>query len=204
MDRRPNADTTGGWTRGALLRGAFGGGAVLAGGAALGAATGGSSVAAPTRASDARILRVFLTLERAQEAFYRAAIDGGRLDGPLLEFAEAAADQEAEHAERLRRRLGARARRQRSRDLGDSVATPEAFQRSAIDFEEAVLAVYVGQTANLSDDAIVDVCTLVSVEARQAAWIRDIAKELPAPRAADRARSADRVLAELRRKGLVA
>ena len=204
MDRRPNADTTGGWTRGALLRGAFGSGAVLAGGAALGAAAGGSSVAAPSRASDARILRVFLTLERAQEAFYRAAIDRGGLDGPLLDFARATADQEAEHAERLRRRLRARSRRPKSGDVADLVRTPQAFQRAAIDLEEDVIAVYVGQTANLSDDAIVDVCTLVSVEARQAAWIRDIAKELPAPRAADRSRDADKVLADLRRKGLVA
>jgi hypothetical protein len=44
---------------------------------------------------------------------------------------------------------------------------------------------------------------IVAVEARHAAWIRDLAGEDPAPRAADPGRTADDVLSELRRKGLV-
>src|SRR5688572_32161233 len=40
--------------------------------------------------------------------------------------------------------------------------------------------------------------TLISVEARQVAWLRDLAGISPAPRAADPARKADAVLRELR------
>jgi hypothetical protein len=47
------------------------------------------------------------------------------------------------------------------------------------------------------------VATLVSVEARQAAWIRDIAHSSPAPRAADPARRADAILADLRERGFL-
>jgi hypothetical protein len=45
---------------------------------------------------------------------------------------------------------------------------------------------------------------LVSVEARQVAWVRDIAGVLPAPQAADPARKPDDVLADLRKRGLIA
>jgi hypothetical protein len=48
------------------------------------------------------------------------------------------------------------------------------------------------------------VATLVSVEARQAAWLRDLAGVSPAPRAADPARPAQAVLADLRRRGWLA
>jgi hypothetical protein len=42
---------------------------------------------------------------------------------------------------------------------------------------------------------------IVAVEARHAAWIRDLAGALPAPRPADPARSPDDVLSDLRTKG---
>ena len=46
--------------------------------------------------------------------------------------------------------------------------------------------------------------TLIPVEARQVAWLRDLAGVSPAPRAADPARNADAVLQELRDKGYIA
>jgi hypothetical protein len=50
---------------------------------------------------------------------------------------------------------------------------------------------------------VVDAARIVAVEARHAAWIRDLAGTDPAPRAADPGRSADDVLADLRRKGFL-
>ena len=44
---------------------------------------------------------------------------------------------------------------------------------------------------------------MVSVEARQVAWLRDLAGVSPAPRAADPARSVQDVVAELRQKGVI-
>jgi hypothetical protein len=44
---------------------------------------------------------------------------------------------------------------------------------------------------------------MLSVEARQAAWVLDLAGKPPAPRAADPARKGDDVLAELRRRRFI-
>ncbi len=47
------------------------------------------------------------------------------------------------------------------------------------------------------------IATVVAVEARQAAWIRDIAGISPAPNAADRGRKAQEVLDDLRQRRLI-
>jgi hypothetical protein len=83
------------------------------------------------------------------------------------------------------------------------VTSPEAFRRTAIDLEEAVIAGYVGQAGHLGHRVLVDAARILSVEARQAAWLRDLDGVSPAPRAADPARAADDVLADLRGKGLL-
>jgi hypothetical protein len=84
------------------------------------------------------------------------------------------------------------------------LSSPEKFRDAAIELEEAALATYVGQAANLSRRLLSPIATMTSVEARQAAWVRDIAGTSPAPRAADPARKAEDVLAELRDRGFIA
>jgi truncated hemoglobin YjbI len=193
-----------GWTRGRFLRAAFAGSAMAAGGVAL--AAGGAddaSLAAPSEDTDADILNLFLLLEDVQEAFYRQARASGRLKGDLLIFAATVGPQEAEHAEFLAKRLGSRARRRPDSAFHDLFDTPERFRDAAIELEEAAIATYVGQGANLTREALAAAATLVSVEARQAAWIRDLARTSPAPRVADPARSPDAVLADLRRRGFL-
>jgi hypothetical protein len=192
----------GSWTRAGFLRAAVAGGAVVSGGAALGAARRGAAPQA-AQADDTEILNLFLTLEYVQQAFYERALGSGVLRDELLEYVRAVAGQEKQHAAMLRGRLGRRAAPQ-PQAKGDVIESPEAFRAAAVDLEEAVLAVYVGQGANLSHATVVPVTTLVSVEARQAGWIRDLAGILPAPRAADPARDPDSVLDELRAKGLFA
>jgi hypothetical protein len=194
-----------GLTRSRLLRASVAGLAALGGGAALGAARDdGSSLAAPSAAGDARILGLFLVLEQAQEAFYRRAIERGGLDGELLRFAETVADQEAAHVAMLARRLGRAPKRFTPPDPAAPVDTPEAFRTSAIALEELVVATYIGQSANLTRPAIAPIAQLTSVEARQVAWIRDLAGVSPAPRAADPGRPAAAVVAELRRRRYLA
>jgi hypothetical protein len=205
MDRqgRPAEDL--GWTRGRLLRAVIGGGAIVAGGAAIGGRTdSGTSRAAQSEEADAKILDFFLLLEYVQEGFYREAVESGRLTGDLLEYATTVGEQESEHVAFLTERLGSRARSRPTLSFQDRLATSDRFRDTAIDLEEAALAGYIGQGANLTADAITSVATLVSVEARQAAWVRDLAGVSPAPRAADPARNADRVVEELRKLGYVA
>lgn len=193
-----------GFTRGRLLRAALAGGAAVAGGAAIGGRPGGGVSLAGQPKAETDILNVFLLLERLQEDLYRGAVEGGRLDGDLLDFASAVSSQETEHVAFLADRLGSGAEERLRSDFGDALGSPERFLQTAIDLEEATIAVYVGQGANLSRDSVGPVATLVAVEARQAAWARDLAGVSPAPRAADPARNADEVVADLRKRGFIA
>jgi hypothetical protein len=192
------------WTRGAALRALAGAGAVVAAGAAAGARGGGSSLlAAPSEDTDAEILNVFLLLEHVHEDFYRQALEGKRLGGDLRAFASTVAGQESAHVALLTRRLGDRAQPRPQTDFGAVLDSAEAFRETAIELEEATISAYIGQGANLQRRTVAPVATLVSVEARQVAWIRDIAGVSPAPRAADPARKADVVIAELRDRGFI-
>jgi hypothetical protein len=194
MEGQDQAARVGGWTRARALRAAAGGGFLLAGGAAL-------AGAAPSQRQDAEILNVFLELERVQEAFYRDAVRRGRLRGELLEFAQTAGAQETEHVGFLVERLGGRAGPAPRTDFGDVPDRDDSFRNLAIELEEATIGAYIGQGANLTREEVGQVARLVSVEARHAAWIRDLAGENPAPRAADPARDPADALARLRDRG---
>jgi hypothetical protein len=108
--------------------------------------------------------------------------------------------QESEHVAFLIKRLGGRARPRPRPDFGDALSAPERFLAAAIDLEELTIAAYIGQGANLTRDTLGAVGTLLSVEARQVAWLLDLAGDSPAPRAADPARKPDDVLRELRKR----
>jgi Ferritin-like domain len=189
------------WTRGALLRAAVAGGAVAAGGAAM--AGDSTPLAAQAEGAEADILNLFLTLERIQAGFYRAAVQTDRLDGALLKYATTVGAQEREHVAFLERHLEGHADGPPQSDFDHLLSTPESFRDAAIELEEAAIAAYIGQAANLGRSTLASVATLVSVEARQVAWVRDLAKTSPAPHAADPARPADEIIADLRRRGFV-
>jgi Ferritin-like domain len=192
-----------GWTRRRLLRAAAAGGAIVGGGAALTAGGGNTLLAAPSVDTDARILNFFLLLEYLQETLYRDGLEHGGLTDELAAYARTVGPQETEHAAYLVKRLGARARPRPKADFGAALSSSERFQAAAIDLEETAIAAYIGQAANLTRGAVGAVGTLLSVEARQAAWLRSLAGAPPAPRAADPARKPSDVLAHLRSQGLV-
>jgi hypothetical protein len=191
-------------TRAQALRAAVAGGAAVG----VGAVAGGwlrpqPTVGKASPAQDVEILNFLLVLEEAQAAFYDAALRGGALQGDLLAFARIVAPQEREHAEFLRGKLGAQAEGRPKLDFARATSEPGRFSATAIDLEEATAAAYIGQGANLTRSMVADAARIVAVEARHAAWIRDLAGADPAPRAADPPRSAGDVLGELRQKGFV-
>jgi hypothetical protein len=192
-----------GWTRRRLLRAAAAGGAIAGGGAALTAGGGNTLLAAPSVDTDARILNFFLLLEYLQETLYRQGLEHGGLSDELTAYARTVGPQETEHAAYLVKRLGGRARPRPKADFGAALSSSERFQAAAIDLEETAIAAYIGQGANLTRGAVATVGTLLSVEARQVAWLRSLAGAPPAPRAADPARKPSDVLAHLRSQGLV-
>ncbi len=175
------------------------GGALLGGGAlATGLATG---AAAPSAAQDRDIFNFALLLEYLQAAFYEEALASGGLRGELREFATVVGEHEQAHVEFLRDALGAAAANQPTFDFGDSTRQ-RRFTAAAVAMEDLGVAAYNGQAANLTKSALAAAATIVSVEGRHAAWIRDIAGVEPAPRAADPGIDADEATRKLRTLGL--
>jgi hypothetical protein len=188
-------------TRAQALRVAAAAGLAAGAGALLHDWGADTSAAAPSRGQDVKILNFLLVLEEAQAAFYDVALKRGALSGDLLHYAQVVAPHEHDHVARLRKRLGGQARPAPPFEFGDATSSPARFRRAAIDLEEATAAAYIGQGASLTRDAVKDAAAIVAVEARHAAWIRDLAGADPAPRPADPARSPNDVLSDLRTKG---
>jgi rubrerythrin len=172
-------------------------------GTVAGLGIGREADAAPSRRQDRKILQWLLRLERLQAAFYAAAANDGQLEGELREFADVVGEQEARHVELLEELLGGAAGEPPTFDFGDAVADPDRFAQAARQIEELGVAAYIGQGANLTRRTVVPVARIASVEARHAAWIADFLGRNPAPRAADKAKTAGQVDADVRRTGFI-
>jgi hypothetical protein len=193
-----------GRTRAEALRAALAGGALVGAGALVGGWTGPDTTAGEaSRSQDARILNFLLVLEELQLALYTAALHGRALSGDLLTFARTAHPQEREHVALLRARLGRSARPAPRFEVAHVTQDARRFRAAAIQVEETTAAAYIGQGASLTRDAMLDAARIVAVEARHAAWVRDIAGVEPAPRPADPGRSSEQVLADLKRGGFL-
>jgi rubrerythrin len=177
-----------------------GGGTLVVGGAVFGGLPG-LAASAPSPAQDKRIFNFLLRLEYAQAAFYDQAARGS-LRGELRELAEAAGEHEQAHVRFLERRLGKAAPEKPTFDFKDAVGNRERFLRTALALEENTLAAYIGQSANLSRALRTPAARIVAIEARHAAWIKDILGQLPAPRAYDPGKSAKQVARSLARRGI--
>lgn len=183
-------------------------GALLAGG---GIAVGGVVISSlpddaasqPSQRQDAEILNFGLLLEYVQAGFYEDAIARGGLDGELRAFAERVGSHERRHVAFIRDALGRRARKRPQLDFGEDTATPESFTQAALALEDLGVAAYNTQAPNLTNDALAAAARIVSVEARHAAWIRDIAGKNPAPDASEPQVSPDRVVEQLNRTGYI-
>jgi hypothetical protein len=160
-------------------------------------------VAAALPGGEARILNFLLQLEYIQEAFYAKAASKKHVSGELLRFAQVAVAQEREHVHALEQLLAGAARGRPQFKFGRVPADPARFGPAALELEETTAAAYIGQSANLSASAIGTIASIVSVDARHAAWVRDILRRLPAPRAADREASAREVERTIRSTGFV-
>src|SRR4051812_39494107 len=199
----PNAQSTARrLTRGQLL----GAGLTAAAGAELMALAErdrqDASAAQPSAQMEAEILQAFLELEYAQQRFYAGALRGDSHSGELKTLARTAVVQEDEHIAVLQKLLGSRAKRPGSADA-QPLQSPDAFRARAIALEEAIIAAYIGQAANLTRKGVIAITPMVSVEARQVAWLRDLAGMNAAPRAADEARPVQDVVAQPRKEGFI-
>ena len=153
-------------------------------------------------ATDQEALNLALLVEYAEADFYAEAVRRKKLDGELRAFAEQVSAQEDDHVAFIRSALGSKARKKPSFDFGDSTGDPDAFADRAAEFEDLAVAAYAGQAGNLSKATLTAAATLISVEARHAAWIRSIVGRPPADQPTDTPRNADQVKGDLKRLGL--
>ena len=189
-------------SRARLLRRSAVIGGLAAAGAALARGPGvARSAASPEQ--DVRVLNFMLELERLEEAFYAQALRRGFRSAELAEFAEVAGEHEREHVAFLERALGEEAAPPAAFALDDVVRDDRRFSASAVVLEDTLVTAYTGQAANLTRERLAAAATIASVEARHAAWIRDIAGLPPAPDAVGRATSEQQVRRILREQGLL-
>jgi hypothetical protein len=180
-------------------------GAVATGGVLAAAVVGGGSSDVAARVAslgqDVRILNFLLFLERLQVDFYERATQSGALHGELLRFARVVGGQERAHVRFLERTLGSAAEAKPKADFGASTEQRNAFVDSAVELEESASGAYIAQAPNLTRTYIASLAGLTAVEARQTAWIRSIAGAVPAPAAADAAKTEDQVRSAFTERG---
>lgn len=164
------------------------GAAVAAGLATGGIVAGGfaslASSSAPS-AQDVEVLNFALAFEELQAEFYAHASHAVALHGDWQQFARVVGGHEHAHVAFLRRTLGSAAKPAPELKLSRPPSSLADFRRLAVALEDTGVALYNGQAGNLTPASLAAAAKIVSVEARHAAWARDLAGEIPAPVATD-------------------
>jgi Ferritin-like domain len=190
-------------SRDEVLRKAIGAGGAVLGGGALLAGLPRLASSAPSPAQDVRVLNFILVIEEMQAAFYAEALRRGRLKGELRRFARIVGEHERAHVRFIRSALKGKARRRPGLDFGSATSAEDEFTAAAITLEDTGVAAYNGQAGNLTPGGLGAAARIVSVEARHAAWIRDIAGKSPAADPTDAAKSERQVRTALEATGFL-
>ena len=150
-------------------------GGVLAGAGLLLGGTGvGIARAQGLAKGDVAILNYALTLEYLEAAFYADAISKGELSGESAAFAQVVGAHEQAHVDTLKGVLGAKAGKAPKVDFGDATGKGK-FLRTAMALEDLGVSAYQGQAGKIkSKDVLASAGAILAVEARHAAWVRDI------------------------------
>ncbi len=178
------------------------GGTILVGGVLIGGLPK-LAFGAPSATQDGEILNFALLLEYLEAGFYAEAVDGGALKGETLKFATTVLAHEKAHVEFLKTALGSAAIAQPTFDFKGTTKDQAMFQATAMVLEDTGVAAYNGQGPNLTKKTLGAAAQIVSVEARHAAWIRDIVRKAPAPDSFDAAKTKDEVTAAVTATGFI-
>lgn len=178
------------------------GGTIALGGVVIGGLPG-LLHAAPSPQQDAEILNFALLLEYLEAEFYTQATASGALSGETLTFAKTVGAHERAHVAYLKSALGSKARKKPTFDFKGTTENMAKFQATAVVLEDTGVAAYNGQRPNLTKKTLAAAASIVSVEARHAAWIRDIVKKTPAPVAFDAAKTKAQIEAAVGKTGFI-
>jgi hypothetical protein len=182
-------------TRAGLLRR---GGLLAVAGLGLGAIPAGLALGAGTPKSDVKILNYALTLEYLEAAFYAEAVSKGKV----------VAGHEAAHVAALQKALGSAATKKPTFDFKGTTGAAGSFLKTSQTLEDTGVAAYQGQATNIKTGAILaSAGAILAVEARHAAWVRDIIgagkSHIPAPAAFSAPMSMSAVLSAVKSTGFI-
>ena len=166
--------------RGLLAATAAGAGALVLGHSEARAASGLS-------ANDVGILNYALVLEYLQASFYTEAERSGALSGKTAQAATVVGATERAHVKAFQKLLGSKAVKRPLFDFQGVTEAQQAFLKTAVAFEDLAVAAYKGQAPKLRSSAVLAAAVGIhSVEARHAAWMRELFGVTPAVNAFDK------------------
>jgi hypothetical protein len=178
-------------------------GIALGGAAVAGGLVPGGALAA-TPKGDVAILNFALTLEYLESAFYASALKHAGLTGEFKRFATLVYDHEKAHVEALRKALGSAAIKRPTFAFGSAVTSKASFTATSIKLEDTGVQAYQGQAPFIRSQAVFKAAISIHpVEARHAAWIRNLAHQSPAPAAFNPALTKNQVLAAVGATGFI-
>ena len=192
-----------GETRGTFMRRAAIAGGAFAGGGALLAALPGKAFGAVGPEQDLEVLNFALTLEYLEAEFYTVAERNNFLMGEAAQFAKVVGSHERDHVAALEKVLGDKKVKKPTFDFGNAVRDQATFLATAVVLEDTGVAAYNGQGPRVSKAVLSVAASIVSVEARHAAWVRDILFKRPAPVAFDVAKTKEEILAAVAATGFI-
>jgi rubrerythrin len=165
--------------------------------AALGGAAMLSTLTFPSEAaakvSDLDILHFGLRFEHLQATFYTQAEELGtiaRMSAAKQEWARTLGAHERAHVRIIKQVLGPKAEPRPFFDFGEDNETDAAFTRTAVAMEDLTVALLTGVMPHVTDRGLAAALFgLLTVEARHAAWARNIVGATPAAHAFDEPRT---------------
>lgn len=178
-------------------------GLVVAGGAIAGLLPG-TAWGASLPKGDKAILNYALTLEYLESAFYDEANQKANLTGEYQRFGKLVASHEATHVTTLKKVLGSDAVKKPNFDFQGTTSSQATFAKTSIVLEDTGVQAYQGQAPNIKTPAILKAAISIHpVEARHAAWIRNITGMPPAPEAFNPAADMATILAAVKGTGFI-
>jgi rubrerythrin len=183
-----------GMTRGAfMVRGALAAGAVYGAGAVTPFVR---KALAQSNAGDVEIVNFALTLEYLEAAFYKEA-QKAKLSSDFASLAKTFGQTEQQHVDALTgtvKQLGAKPVAAPKVDFG-SLDDEKSVLKLAVAFEDVGVSAYNGAAPSIMSKEVLGAAgSIVQVEARHAAAVRQLSGEDPAPLAFDKTLSTDEVL----------
>jgi hypothetical protein len=122
-----------------------------------------------------------LVLEYLQASFYTEAERSGALSGKTAQAATVVGATERAHVKAFQNLLGSKAVKRPLFDFQGVTEAQQAFLKTAVAFEDLAVAAYKGQAPKLRSSAVLAAAVGIhSVEARHAAWMRELFGVTPA------------------------